>query len=154
MIKFSIYMSMVFLLFLQGCCTKVDCICPALEIKIYSKFVNYKLYRTDKNFTIINNQKMNFLPVKDKAGYYTDEVSDRSFSFDASESLSDFNYILENLDTHDRDTISDISYDAEEYSFVCNSCAFGDDMKKCNNILNKKLRLNGVLIEGFEIDIE
>ena len=145
---------MLMIMVLSGCCTKKLCVCLEAEVGIYAnKDVNfYSIIRTDRNYTKIDSiSNVNFI-VSDKMQFYL--LNKYSFDFKPNESIGDFNYIFKNSNTWKRDTISNILYDLEPYSFECNECFLTKDITYCNNIMNTKLTFNGNLMNEFKVTLD
>lgn len=142
------------LLGLSSCCTKKDCNCPEVKIDIYADYDGdeYSLIRTTKDYVKIDSIRNLPFYVSDRSAFCS--LSRNSFNFTEDESIDDFHYLLKNLTTAKVDTISNIVYDFESYSFECNDCFLAKDIKHCEHILNPQLTFNGELVNEHKVIVD
>ncbi len=142
--------------FSTSCCTLKDCFCPRAEINIeltgdfsFEEAANFILIKTDKSFKTIDSFKINF-------GYKPQQYALYAGNSEIPETddIRDYFFILSNNTTNSRDTLKNIRFDEEEYSFVCNECTPGkDDIRTCNKIINPSILQNQNLINELRIVI-
>lgn len=110
--------------------------------------------RTHKNFSPIDSINLHFSSSRDPVNKYVYFLNKRSFLLEAEEAVEDFSYIITNNITMDKDTISEVSFNTVQVVEDCGSCFLIKESKKCNAMVDKKVKVNQKVIEGFDVIIQ
>ena len=81
------------------------------------------IYQTDNSFKNLDSALSSFTPSSFESNQL--QMTIGFDQFDSNKPLSDFNYIIHNTLTNQRDTLSEISYSTSTTEQICNKCDGG-----------------------------
>jgi hypothetical protein len=147
-----------------GCvCTEKGCISdniPPFRFIFSEQFPSnqleyFALIRTNTSFSIIDTVALKTIgPITDRKIYLTETIRRHPQQFEFKE----YNYILYNRMLNHYDTLSNISYQSEIKTEVCNECKglinCQDQLFEYTHYLSPQLFLNNSVLNSFDIEIK